>query len=148
MEQNLAETCPEDAPPGQLTVLVVDDDVAIREMLALVLEMEGYRALQAADGRAALAVFEEEQVHLVTLDVMMPGLDGWQVADALRANPKTRFIPRIMISGLPIDHMMRACAARQAAAIFTKPFDVEKVVALIGRLLDPVDAVPAPRVSR
>lgn len=145
MEQNLPDACPADAPPDGPTVLVVDDDAAIREMLAFALELEGYRVLQAEDGRAALTVMAEQDVDLVTLDVMMPGLDGWQVADVLRADPKTRFVPRVMISGMPIDQLMRACAARQAAAILTKPFDVDKVTTLIGRLLAPVDGLPAPR---
>ena len=129
---------PQDLP----TVLVVDDEASIRELLALALEMEGYRVLQAADGKAALAVFAEEHVDLVTLDVMMPLLDGWQVADRLRADPRTRTVPRVMISGMPVDELMRACASRQAAAIISKPFDVEKVVTLVGRL---IGELPQPR---
>ncbi len=134
-------------PPGQRTVLVVDDDVAIREMLVFALEMEGYRVLQAEDGREALALVAAEDVHLVTLDVMMPGMDGWQVADAMRASPRTRNVPRIMISGMPIDHLMRACASRQAAAIITKPFDMDKVLELISQLLAPTELLPLPRTS-
>jgi CheY-like chemotaxis protein len=145
VEESLVESCPAEALPDGPTVLVVDDDEAIREMLVLALELDGYRVLQAADGRAALEVFAQEQVDLVTLDVMMPGMDGWQVADALRADSRTRAVPRLMISGMPIDELMRACASRQAAAIITKPFDVEKVTALIGRLLSPAEALPAPR---
>ena len=131
--------------PDQRTVLVVDDDPAIRELLVLALELEGYRVLQAADGNAALAVFGTEHVDLVTLDVMMPVLDGWQVADRLRSDPGTRTVPRVMISGMPVDVLMRACASRQAAAIISKPFDVDKVVAMIGRL---IAEVPSPRAAR
>jgi CheY-like chemotaxis protein len=125
--------CVDDDTADLPTVLVVDDDAAIREMLALALELEGYRVLQARDGREALSLVARESVHLVTLDVMMPGLSGWDVADALHADPRTRPIPRIMISGIPIDALMKACAARQAAAILTKPFDLDKVIALIGQ---------------
>ena len=148
MEQDLGEAAPEGTPPPEplATVLVVDDDVSIREMLALVLEMEGYRALVAENGREALAVLAAEDVDLVTLDVMMPGLDGWQVGDAMRAHPRTRAIPRIMISGMPVDQLMKACATRQAAAIITKPFDVAVVLALVERLLA-LDDVPASRSS-
>lgn len=135
MEEQRASSVAAEEDLEQRTVLVVDDDDAIREMLVLALEMEGYRVLQAFDGRAALTVLAEEQVDLVTLDVMMPVLDGWQVVDAMRADPRTRAIPRIMLSGMPIDHLMRACAARQAAAILTKPFDLTYVVALVGHLL-------------
>lgn len=124
----------------QRTVLVVDDDVAIRLMLALALELEGYRVLTAPDGRTALALAAEQDIHLVTLDVMMPGLDGWQVADALRANPRTRAVPLLMISGLPVDVLMRACADRQGAAILTKPFEIARVLELVGQLAAPVAA--------
>ena len=133
----------QDAAPDQRTVLVVDDDVSIREMLVLALDLEGYRVLQAESGPEALAIVAEEQVDLVTLDVMMPGMDGWQVADALRADRRTRDVPRIMISGMPIDHLMRACATRQAASIITKPFDLDMVVRLIGQLFDGASAQSA-----
>ena len=130
--EEFAET-PADGP----TVLVVDDDAPIREMLAFALEMEGYRVLVANDGREALTLLDAERVDLVTLDVMMPGMSGWDVADTMRANPRTRNLPRIMISGMAVDQLMRACATRQAAAIISKPFDLDKVIELIGTLVPP-----------
>ena len=121
--------------PAGPTVLVVDDDDAIRDMLALALELEGYRVLHAMNGQQALEVVAAESVDLVTLDVMMPVMDGWQVADVLCADARTRTLPRIMISGMPVDVLMRACAKRQQAAIVSKPFDVEMIVGLIGQLV-------------
>lgn len=144
MEPQPAGGLPTDEAADPRTILVVDDDASIREMLALTLELEGYRVLVAASGPEALRVVAEEPVDLVTLDVMMPLMDGWQVADALRADHRTRDVPRIMISGMPIDHLMRACADRQAAAIITKPFDVDLVVRLVGKLFA---AVPQRRAG-
>lgn len=129
--------------PSGPTVLVVDDDDAIRDMLAFALELEGYRVLHAADGAQALAVVAEEPVDLITLDVMMPLMDGWQVADALRADPRTRALPRVMISGMPVDALMAACASRQAAAIVAKPFELTTVIGIIAHLLDESQYVPA-----
>ena len=120
-----------------LTVLVVDDDVSIREMLTFALEMVGYRVLQAVDGPTALEVVKEREVDLITLDIMMPGLDGWQVADALKADRRTCDVPRIMISGIAVDALMKACAARQAAAIVSKPFDLDHVLDLVEQLIGP-----------
>jgi CheY-like chemotaxis protein len=134
VEHDIAET-----DEDRTTVLVVDDDVPIREMLVFALEMEGYRVIEACDGLQALALVAEERVDLVTLDIMMPGMDGWQVADKLRADRRTSHIPRIMISGVPVDQLMRACASRQANAIVSKPFDLEHVVELVTELAGPAE---------
>lgn len=119
------------------TVLVVDDDAPIREMLALALELQGYRVIQVVDGLQALDAVKEHRVDLITLDIMMPGLDGWQVADRLRADRSTTHIPRVMISGVPVDQLMRACASRQASAIVAKPFDLDHVLDLVEQLAGP-----------
>jgi CheY-like chemotaxis protein len=130
---------PEEEYEDRTTVLVVDDDAPIRHMLVFALELLGYRVLQAADGLQALEVVREQRVDLVTLDIMMPGLDGWHVADALRSDRRTADIPRIMISGVPVDQLMRACASRQAAAIVSKPFDLEHVTDLVVQLIGPAE---------
>lgn len=126
--------------PDLTTVLVVDDDVPIREMLVFALEMEGYQVVQVADGLQALEAVKQYRVDLVTLDIMMPGLDGWQVADKLRADRATAGIPRVMISGVPVDQLMRACASRQASAIVSKPFDLDHVLELVQGLIGPPES--------
>jgi CheY-like chemotaxis protein len=131
------------------TVLVVDDEAGVRQLLAVILEMEGHRVLQAASGADALAQVESEPVDLITLDVMMPGLDGWAVAEQLDADPRTAGIPRIMISGKPLDELRAAPGARRAAAVLTKPFDFAELSALVAELLAPrLPTVPAPRPAR
>jgi CheY-like chemotaxis protein len=131
------------------TVLVVDDESGVRQLLAVILEMEGHRVLQAASGAEALAQVESEQVDLITLDVMMPGLDGWAVGEQLDADPRTAAIPRIMISGKPLDELRAAPGARRAAAVLTKPFDFAELSALVAELLAPrLPTVPAPRPAR
>ena len=84
-------------PIQQPTVLVVDDEPAVRRVLAMRLEVAGYRVVIAEDGEEALAVFAREQPDLVVLDVMMPKLDGFAVCRRLRAESA---VPIIFLSAL------------------------------------------------
>ena len=65
-------------------ILVVDDDVALAEMIGIVLENEGYRVVLCSDGSQALSQFQEPNPDLVLLDVMLPGMDGFDVCRAIR----------------------------------------------------------------
>jgi CheY-like chemotaxis protein len=126
------------------TVLVVDDDAAIRELLGVMLEVEGHRVLQAACGAEALALVAQHRPDLITLDVMMPDMDGWEVADHLDADVRTAAIPRVMISGKPLGELQGAPGARRAAAVLSKPFDFTQVTRLVHELLA-AGAVPQQR---
>ena len=89
-----ASTAPESAP----LVLVVDDDAAVREYMERFLEREGYRVIAAADGIQALALAREHHPTAVTLDVMMPQLDGWTVLAAIKGDPALADIPVILVT--------------------------------------------------
>lgn len=78
-----------------INILTVDDDVNIRKLVRLYLVKEGYRVLEASDGEEALMVLEAEKVDLMILDLMMPRLDGWELAESVK---KYMDIPIIMIS--------------------------------------------------
>lgn len=67
-----------------ITILTVDDDTHIRELLKLYLQKEGYRVVEAADGEAAIKILEKEQVHLAIVDIMMPHMDGYELCEELR----------------------------------------------------------------
>ncbi len=71
--------------PAKATILVVDDDASSRDITARLLAREGYATLSAADGPECLALVQARPVDLILLDVMMPGMDGFQVCEALRA---------------------------------------------------------------
>lgn len=104
-------------------VLVVDDVEANRELLAENLEGAGYRILRAASGEEALGILEREDLDLVLLDVMMPGLDGYAVCERIKANDRTRFLPVVMITALgEREDKMRGLAAG-ADDFLSKPFD-------------------------
>ena len=81
-----------------VTVLVVEDDESSRELLRRTLQSEGYVVATAADGREGLSLARELVPDLITLDVMMPTLDGWTLLSLLRKNPKLRDIPIVLIS--------------------------------------------------
>jgi CheY-like chemotaxis protein len=130
---------------SQQTVLVVDDEDSIWQLITVMLELEGLRVLEAADGQRALEIAANEHLDLITLDVMMPGIDGWQVADELDKNPRTQVIPRLMVSGVPLSQLDEAPQSAHASAVLAKPFDFAEFTGLVKLLLaTPVD-VPAPR---
>jgi DNA-binding response OmpR family regulator len=83
-------------PTEPATILVVDDDRDSREIAARLLEKAGYRALRAASGAEALRVVDDQPVHLLLLDVMMPEMDGFAVCEALQARGKR--IPIILLT--------------------------------------------------
>jgi len=85
-------------PASQYVLLVVDDDAASRDIAARLLEREGYTVRQAESGLACIELVQHERVDLVLLDVMMPGMDGFDVCTALRALDAARHIPIILLT--------------------------------------------------
>jgi diguanylate cyclase (GGDEF)-like protein len=81
---------------GKFSVLVVDDDADKRNLLEVALTMEGYNVRTAANGKEGLAAVESYQPDLVITDVMMPEMDGYELARHIRQNPQTKFIPIIL----------------------------------------------------
>ncbi len=81
-------------------ILVVDDDIAINELIKVNLELHGYKVLQAFDGTSGFATAKQELPDLVILDVMMPEVDGFTVAQRIRQNDSTRETPILMLTAL------------------------------------------------
>lgn len=113
------------------TILVVDDEEPIQELLRFNLEKEGYRVRVAKDGPEALGQVEKEQIDLLVLDVMLPGMDGLEVCRQLRLNPKFREIPIIMLTakGEEIDKVLGLELG--ADDYMTKPFSPRELLARI-----------------
>ncbi|MDP2452132.1 MAG: response regulator [Polaromonas sp.] len=105
------------------TILIVDDEVHNRKLLEILLEHEGYLTRTAASGEEALASIAQQAPDLVLLDVMMPGIDGYEVASMLKINPDTSHIPVIIVTAL-IDRSARLAGLDAGAEEFlTKPVD-------------------------
>ena len=113
-------------------ILVVDDDLNICELLRLYIEKEGFNVVTANDGMEALKLFEKENPELIMLDIMLPGLDGWQVCREIR---KTSQCPIIMLTakGEVFDKVLGL--ERGADDYVVKPFEAKEVVARIRAVL-------------
>ena len=104
------------------TILVVDDMPVLLKMLKKQLEHWGYRVLTAAEGETGLALAELEHPDLILLDILMPKMKGREVCARLKANPKTRDIPVVFLTGLGLADHVRAGLALGADDYIIKPF--------------------------
>jgi CheY-like chemotaxis protein len=108
------------------SILVVEDSDEIRELLGLVLEAEGYRVVALDDGRDVVETARELNPALITLDLALPGKDGWAIVRELQADDRTRDIPILVISAYTreLDGPLR----RRVARVISKPFYITQVV--------------------
>lgn len=113
------------------TVLIVDDEPVLRAVLHEVLVEEGYTVLEAADGRAMLALVERNRPDLVLMDVMMPGLDGRDAYQALRGRPDPAAVPVVMMSAA----VHPTGLDPTFAAFVPKPFVLDHLLAVVTRLI-------------
>ena len=119
------------APAGEArTVLVIDDDAGARDLIGRALGAEGLRVLTAAGGSEGLRLAAEHRPDVITLDVLMPGTDGWAVLHALKDDPATAEIPVVIVSMLDDEHLGGALGA---ADYLTKPLDRERLLQTIRR---------------
>jgi len=113
---------------SQETILIIDDEKEIRELIGIYLTNEGYNVLKAADGLEGLKCLEENTVHLVVLDIMMPRLDGIQACLKIR---ETRNVPIIMLSAKSQDMDKIMGLTTGADDYVTKPFQPLELVARV-----------------
>ena len=116
-------------------VLVVDDEAVIRQLIAINLELEGFEVHEAVDGLDALAKARELDPDVVTLDVMMPGLDGITAARRLRSDPLTSRARIVLISARTRPADLERGSDAGADEYVTKPFDPDDLVAAVRRLV-------------
>ena len=114
-------------------IMVVEDDEAIRETLAEVLEGEGYGVTRAANGAEALErLHGSGRADLILLDLMMPVMDGWELRARLRSDPQYAAIPVVVVSA---HHAVAGQADRLGVqAWLAKPFDIDHLLGTIDRL--------------
>lgn len=111
-------------------ILVIDDDAKVRDLLRRLLEEEGYRVTTARDGAEGLEIARENPPDAITLDVVMPGKDGWQVLHELKDSPDTQSIPVIMVSVMA-EH--EDGVALDVEDYLVKPIDVDRLKRVIQR---------------
>lgn len=123
------------SPASRPSVLVVDDDPAMRLLFCVNLEAAGLAVHEAVDGRQALMRARRKRPDLVLTDVKMPRLDGFQLAEALRADERTREIPLIFVSAEDAPESRARARALGALAYLTKPFDPLALASLVADAL-------------
>jgi DNA-binding response OmpR family regulator len=113
-------------------ILIVDDEPAVREAIAMVLREEGYLVLAAPDGRAALEMISAAPDLLIT-DLLMPDLDGWGLLDQVREQDPT--LPVILMSAIdPTRWRGVSLPALDHVVFLPKPFDLETLLATVAQL--------------
>jgi two-component system phosphate regulon response regulator PhoB len=133
-------TAGRESPAGQPCILVVDDETPIRVICRVNLEASGLAVVEAPDGEQALELARSKRPALVLLDVMMPRVDGWEVAERLAAEPATREIPVVFLSARAAPDDRRLAQRLGAVGYIVKPFDpvqlpqtIEEVLERLGR---------------
>ncbi|MDQ1746524.1 MAG: hypothetical protein QOD07_787 [Frankiaceae bacterium] len=121
---------------GAHRVLVVDDDDVIRQLITVNLELEGFDVVAATDGQDALDKVKDANVSVVTLDVMMPRVDGWEAAARLRNDPDTAHIKVVLLSARAQEADLQRGEKIGVDAYLTKPFDPDELIDIVRRLAD------------
>ena len=120
---------------GAGRVLVVDDDDVIRQLITVNLELEGFEVVPAVDGQDALDKVKDAQPDVVTLDVMMPRVDGWEAAARLREDPETAHIKVILLSARAQESDIQRGERIGVDAYLTKPFDPDELIDVVRRMV-------------
>lgn len=117
--------------PSTWTVLAIEDDLEVLDIIGTHLRRAGYRVLQATDGESGLALARRGDVDVITLDILMRPLDGVAVLRLLRADPVTSTIPVVLVT------VVDGLAGMAADGYVSKPFSGRRLVAEVRRLLEP-----------
>lgn len=132
------------------TLLVIDDELDLVELVRFNLEREGYRVLGAADGEAGIAAALREKPDLVIVDLMLPGIDGFEVCRELRRRPQTAQVPILMLTAKSAEADRVVGLELGADDYVTKPFSPRELVARVKALLRRSAGyqLPAERIKR
>jgi|YNPNPStandDraft_1061719.scaffolds.fasta_scaffold35987_3 two-component system phosphate regulon response regulator PhoB len=126
------------------TILIVDDEPDILNLLRLSLEMAGYRTCVALNADQALASLDKEPPDLVLCDIVMPGRDGYAVLAAIRNNPATRRLPVLIISARGRPQDIEQALKAGANGYIVKPFSRRQLLSEIRRCLEPASNLVVP----
>lgn len=115
------------------TILIVDDEYLIADILSFALEDEGYLTVTAGSGHRALSILERERPQLIITDYMMPGMNGIELAEAVRAHKTLGHLPLILMSGAQAH--LGIARPDLFVEVFDKPFDIQAVLSRVKALL-------------
>jgi two-component system, cell cycle response regulator DivK len=108
-------------------ILIVEDHADMRELLTWQIELMGFLPIPAKHGKEGVDKAVAEQPNLILLDIMMPGMDGWEAARTLRANPETKDIPILAATALFRDSDLKSCLDAGCNGYIVKPFTFQEL---------------------
>lgn len=117
------------------TVLVVEDSDPTRRLIEMCLTMDGFSVVQCADGESGLEMARDLLPDVIILDIALPGIDGWEVLEKLRAEPATSAIPVLVATAHDSSTIREKAQTATADAFVGKPFNLTDLRAAIGGLL-------------
>jgi CheY-like chemotaxis protein len=117
------------------TVLVVDDDPHARRMLRNIIERVGYTVLEAPNGEEALGLLDQERPDLIMLDLIMPGMDGFEVLDRLQTMPEVATVPVVVVTAKDLDAQEYAWVLERTPHCFQKPVSSPTFLTVVENLL-------------
>jgi two-component system, cell cycle response regulator DivK len=120
-------------------VLIVEDHADMRELLSWQIELMGFMPVLAKHGKEGLEKAISEKPELILMDIMMPGMDGWEAARAVRANPETKDIPILAATALFRDSDLKTCMDAGCNSYIVKPFTFLELQSKIRELIPQVN---------
>jgi twitching motility two-component system response regulator PilG len=116
-------------------ILIIEDEESLLRLLTILLTSRGYRVIGVQEGSAGLAEMERTSFDLVLLDLMLPGLDGFEVCRSIKENPETRHIPVVILTARKGSADLERGLELGADAYITKPFKSSRVMETVAELL-------------
>ena len=120
-------------------ILIIEDHADMRELLTWQVELMGFAALTAKQGTEGLEKAQRENPDLIILDIMMPGMDGWQAARELKGNPVTKNIPILAATALFRDNDLKTCMDSGCNGYIVKPFTFQELQGKVKELIPAVE---------
>lgn len=119
--------------PGR--VLVIDDEEDIRSLIAMILEEAGYEMLFAVNGEDGLHLLVDHGADLVILDVMMPGLTGWEICERIKSDPRYTAVPVLILTVRSMLRDQEIAQCTRADGFLNKPFEINELLEATARLI-------------
>ncbi len=116
------------------TIMTVDDSASVRQMVSFTLKGAGYQVIEASDGQDALNKLKGD-VHMIITDLNMPNMDGIELIKNVRANPKYKFIPMVMLTTESQSGKKQEGKAAGATGWIVKPFKPDQLMSVVEKLL-------------
>jgi two-component system phosphate regulon response regulator PhoB len=122
---------------SRATILIADDSSDIRTIMRFFLNDLGFAVVEAADGNEAVRLARQCQPVLILLDLCMPGIDGWEVAARLRADPALEEVPILAMTAYNVSSAILAALHAGCQQVVAKPFDLHDIARRISALILP-----------